>query len=71
LVEKISKDDENYERKLIMMAANYRMSQIVGASEDNNLFDKKERIKMVKAEGEKLLKQRQDELIARMKKAEE
>ena len=54
-----------------MMAANYRMSQIVGASEDNNLFDKKERIKMVKAEGEKLLKQRQDELIARMKKAEE
>ncbi len=53
-----------------MMAANYRMSQI-GANEENNLFDKKERIRLVKAEGEKLLKQRQEELIARMKKAEE
>jgi hypothetical protein len=43
----------------------------IGGNDENNLFDKKERFRMVKKEGEKLLKQRQDELIERMKRTEE
>lgn len=40
------------------MTQNYRISDIGGGSEENGggLFDKKERFRMVKKEGEKLLK---------------
>ena len=52
------------------MYNNHRTSEIIN-NDENGLFDKKERFRMVKKEGEKLQKLRQDELVERMKQTEE
>jgi hypothetical protein len=46
------------------MAANQRAQGALG--EDDGLFDKKDRFKMVKKEGERMAKQRQEDLLEKI-----
>ena len=56
-MDKIMRENENYERYMAEIAANLRNENVYGADE-NNLFDMKERYRMVKSEAENLAKQR-------------
>lgn len=73
-LERIMREDENYERRFYDPSLQFKFPDYFSSSDGGGgggLFDKRERFLQVKKEGEKLLKQRQDELIERMKKTEE
>eukprot|EP00347_Sterkiella_histriomuscorum_P002584 403367581 len=70
-LEKIMREDDLYERRAYDPSLQFKFSEYAGGTDGGGLFDKRERFQQVKKEGEKLLKQRQEDLIERMKKTEE
>lgn len=62
-------ETEEYERKVQAMAANQRAQGAL--NDDDGLFDKKDRFKMVKKEGERMARLRQEELLEKIALTEE
>ena len=68
LVKRLDKEMEIYERNMRILASAQSQDH---ANEDNQMFDKKERYKMVKEEAEKRNEEKRQFLIDKIKKAEE
>ena len=62
------REDMDWERRQLELA-NWRPQDY--ANDENNLFDKKERFRMVKEEAERRIEQRKEELTEKMKRTEE